>query len=827
MKDYKETTQKLYPVPANVQELIPVYQIARDGVFQLEKKTKGAEVLFDKAYLFLDTNFAAMDEFEKEDFLKLYCPVLNAMNVSFKLVVMNNNQNMDKIRSDIFIRNRDGQFAELVHAMNQHIQDVMQEGHAGIEQIRLLVITCRRKTVEQARDYFASVESGIDVSFKRMRSGLIPLDAKERLRYLHAFYNLGCESRFEFDFERALRRKTDWKDLIAPRTVKHWQNEYGDFDGMTVQIDNRFVRALYAPTMPNSINTDIIHHLMSGSYHIIITQDIAPIPQDVTRKRLMDLYMQTGRAIEKQQEARNKAMQWSSPISYDKQKELDELTEYMDIINENDEKMFYLGLYAVITADSRTELDNAVVAFCAAAAADGFQFEPAYWKQLEVVNTALPVGCRFVEHMYPLFTQPLAAITPFITHELCEKDGIFYGINQISKNVLVGNRKNLMNGNGFILGSTGAGKGFETKNELVQVDLRYPKDDIIVIDPQNEYRGVAEYLGGQFVDFGAEAGQHINPLDTDTLEYMESKKTFLQDKSELLLSIFSQILDGGISAQDKSLLIRCLTEVYRGLPEPGKGKITYTPPILSDLLQTLVGQREERAQELALALELFTSGGLDMFDYQTNINIKNRFVVFGIANLGKEQSAVGMIVMLESIRSRIAFNAKRGKATWLFVDEFHNLTGNEYSAIFFEKIWKEVRKLGGLCTAITQNISDLLTSKTVETMLMNSEYINLLSQKPREMEILRDVIGVTDHLLQYVYNAPNGCGLLKFGDRYIPKDNRLPKESLMYQLYNTNFHEIQKQKKKKKTIRKETQRLPELVKQVISSDPTEGERIYP
>lgn len=827
MKDYKELSQKLFQTPSRVQELIPIYKISKDGVFQLENKQ--GEVLFDKAYLFLDTNFATMDDFEQEEFLKIYCSTLNSMNVSYKIVVMNNNQNMDKIREELFCRNEDGRFGTLVESLNKHIKESMQQGHFGIEQVRIFVVTCRRSNAEQARDYFRSIESGLAVNFNRMKSGLVPLDATERLRYLHAFYCLGEESRFHFDFDTAIRRKADWRDIIAPRVVKHYQNEYGDLDGITVQIDGRFIRALYAPVMPNSINTDVIQRLTSGAYHVILTQDVAPVPQDAARKRLMELYMQTGRAIEKQQEARNKAMQWSSPISYDKQKEQEELTEYMDILNENDEKMFYLGFYAVISADSKAELDNAVVAFCSAAEGEGFKFEPAYWEQLDVINTALPVGCRFVNMMYPLFTQPLAAITPFIVHELCEKEGIFYGINQISKNTLAGCRKNLMNCNGFILGSTGAGKGFETKNELVQVFLRYPEDDIICIDPQNEYRGITAYFDGQFVDFGAEAEQYINPLDTDTLEYMESKKAFLQDKSELMLGIFSQITAGGIEPQDKSLLIRCLSQVYADLPEPGKRNKRYSPPTLTEFHEVLKRQPEARSRELALSLELFTTGALDMFAKQSNVNIKNRFVTYGIANLGKEQSAIGMIVMLESIRSRIALNFRRGRATWLFIDEFHNLAGNEYSATFLEKIWKEVRKMGGVCTAITQNIADLLVSKVIETMLMNSEYVNLLSQKPKEMGLLQDVLGISDNLLQYICNTESGCGLLKFGTRYIPKDNRIPKDSEMYRLFNTNFHEIQRQKKKarEKAARAELGRLPEQVRSVAREHPTGTETIYP
>lgn len=791
MKDYREQTEKLYPVPKSVQELIPIYKIAKDGVFQLENKPQKAEKLFDKAYLFLDTNFATMDDGEKDGFLKRYCLTLNSLNVSFKIVIMNNNRNMEQVRRDVFIQNTETAFGGLVRSFNEHIEQCMMKGQAGIEQVRIFILTCKRQSAEQARDYFRSIEANLEVNFNRMQSGLIPLDAEGRLRYLHAFYRMGQEDEFKFDFDSAIRRGADWRDMISPLTMRHYQDEYGSFDGITLQMDERYVRTLYLPQFPNSINPEIVGKLTAGKYNVMITVDVAAIPQEVTRKRLTELYMQNGRIIEKQQEARNKAQAWSSDITYERRRERDELESYLDILNENDEKMYYVGVYAVLSAGNKTELENNVVSFCSMAEGEGFLFKPAMLEQIEALNTALPVGARFCSVMQPLFTQPLCAVTPFVVHELYEPGGLFYGVNQVSKNVLIGDRKKLKNGNGFILGVTGGGKGMDAKTEMMQVFLN-TEDDIITIDPQNEYRDIAAYLNGQFIEFGSGSGHYINPLADDTREYMDSARAFLMDKTELMLGIFSQITENEITAQDKSIIGRCVREIYSG--EKRRGKIS---PTLIDFYNVMRQQPELQAQQIALALELFVSGSLDMFAQQTNVNTKNRFVVYGIADLGKEQSGVGMLVMLESIRSRIAANAKKGRATWLYIDEFHNLAGNQFSAQYLEKIWKEVRKLGGLCTAITQNIADLMVTKVVETMLCNSEFLSLLNQSEIEIDILSRVLGISDNLLSYVRNAEQGCGLLKFGDKYIPKDARLPKSSEMYKLFNTNFHEIQKMRKTK------------------------------
>ncbi len=824
MADFKVKTEKDYKTPEYVQQIIPIYQISEDGIFQLENKTDGAKKQYDRAYLFEDANFATMDDYEKEDFLKLYCGMLNSLNVSFKICVMNNNRDMDQVRRNIFIRCREKRFKELTDSLNSHIEDSLVKGRAGIDQARLFIISCQRENMGQARDYFHSIESNLALCFSRMKSALIPLNANERLRYLFAFYRMGEESEYDFDFKEPLCR-FDWKSHICPMLIRECQDEYGKFDGLTMQVDGRYVRVLYLPKFPNTIGTSVIQKLMGGSQHVILTIDAAAIPQEVTRKRMDELYLQNSRAIEKQQEARNNARAWSSDITYERRREKEELESYMDILNENDEKMFYVGVYAILTADSMTGLENDVVAFCQTAESEGFVFQPTRWLQIDAINTALPTGARFcTDGLRPLFTQPLCAMTPFVVHELYHPGGLFYGVNQVSKNVLIGDRKHLKNGNGFVLGTTGSGKSMYVKIEIVEAFLRL-KDDIIIIDPQQEYKAVTQYLGGEYVEFGSGAGNYVNPLDTDTLEFMEPDR-FLVDKTQLMCSLFTQI-KGEISGQERSLIGRCVKRVYE--PVLKKRGRRATAPTLLDFYNELGEQEELLAQELKLDLEIFVNGALDMFAKPTNVNTRNRLTVYGIADLGEEQSGIGMLIMLEGIRARIARNAVKGRATWLYVDEFHNMTAHQYTANFFEKIWKEVRKLGGICTAITQNIADCLSLKTIETMLCNSEYIAFFNQSEIEMEILRNTLRISENLLEYVQNTSPGCGLLKFGGgTFIPADARIPKDSEMYRLANTNFHEIQKAKRKeKKRMGDALLDLPENVMESIRDAPTQQEMIYP
>lgn len=827
--DYLIKTVPVYKIPTSVQELIPIYRISEDGIFELENKPDGVKKQYDRAYLFEDANFSTMDDEEQESFFKQYCATLNSLNVSFKITVMNNNRDMDRVKKEVFLRCRNGRFKELVDSFNNHIEESLEKGHAGIEQARLFVISCSRESFDLARDYFRSVESGLALSFTKMNSALIPLNASERLRYLFAFYRMGEETEYRFHFAEFMKKKRDWKSYISPRVIKQCQDEYGRFDGKTVQIDGRFVRTLYLAKFPNKIDTDIIKKLMGGNWHVIFTIDVAEIPQEAVSQTLDNLYLQNSRAIEKQQEARNNAGAWSSDITYERRQEKEELEAIMDIHNNNDEKMSYAGVYAVVTAMSFSELEKDVVAFCQIAKENGFDFVPTRWCQIEAINTALPTGARFFEDgMRALLTQPLCAMVPFVVNELYHPGGIFYGINQVSKNVLIGDRKRLKNGNGFVLGVTGSGKSLFVKEEIAQVYLR-TNDDIIVIDPQNEYRAVTEYFGGQYVEFGSGAGNYINPLDIGTLEYMEKDK-FMVDKTQLMCSLFSQI-KGEITSQERSLIGRCVKHLYED-NRTGRIKRDRSPTLL-DFYEELGCQDEMLARELKLDLEIFVDGALDMFAKPTNVNIKNRLTVYGIADLGEEQNGIGMLIMLEGIRSRIAANALRGRATWLYIDEFHNMTVHQYTASFFEKIWKEVRKLGGICTAITQNIADCLALKTIETMLCNSEYIAFFNQSEIELEILSGTLRISDKLLECVEDSVPGCGLLKFGGgTYIPLDARIPKQSEMYALANTNFHEIQSQnqrqkRRNRKRMRRAMTTLPEDAKERIHDAPTPKESIYP
>lgn len=461
--------------------------------------------------------------------------------------------------------------------------------------------------------------------------------------------------------------------------------------------------------------------------------------------------------------------------------------ELLDIARENDQNLFYVGVNMVISADTKEELDSITETLRNMGNGRMCQIEPHYYQQMEALNTVLPVGNRQVSTLRTMLTRDIAALLPFNVQELNE-NGICYGINQVSHNLCIADRKNLANGNGMVFGIPGSGKSYFSKSEMLQVFLG-TEDDIIVIDPTLEYFDIAEALGSQaaIINLSTYTKNHINPLELDVWSLdLNDSQGYVRDKGEFMLGLCEQCYGDNLNSRHKSIIDRCVRKMYIDI---AKSREKYIPT-MSDFYELLTEQPEPEAQDIALALELFVNGSLNIFNNHTNVNVQARFVVYGTRDLGKELGAISTLVMLENISARIAENAKIGRATWLYIDEFHTVLDKEYSAKYLYTLWKKVRKLGGLCTGITQNIVDMLQNYTAVTMLGNSEFIALLKQANVDSQELSRVAGIPEAQLRFVNNSPSGTGIIKHGSICIPFDNRMSKEeNPIYALFNTNLHE--------------------------------------
>lgn len=462
----------------------------------------------------------------------------------------------------------------------------------------------------------------------------------------------------------------------------------------------------------------------------------------------------------------------------------------MDDVRENDQCLFFVAVTIILMGETKEELDSITETVETIGKRNSCTIEVHYLKQREALNTALPTGVRQVETMRSMLTQSLAVLMPFNVQELSDKDGIYYGINQVSKNIIVGNRKRLINGNGFVFGVPGSGKSFFSKMAMGEVFLSSPadqgKDEIIIIDPMNEYFDIAHTYHGAIINMSTYTDNYVNPLalDVESLDLTDSKG-LIREKGEFMLGLCEQCIGESLNSRQKSIIDRDVRKMYLNIVQ---SEVRWNP-IMSDFYKILMEDEAEESKDIALSLDRFINGSLNIFNHQTNVDVNNRFTVYGIRDLGPELSPIAMLVMMESIQNRIIENGKRGIATWLYIDEFHVLLNSEYSARYLQGLWKKVRKQGGFCTGLTQNLLDLLQNYTATTMLSNSEFVVLLKQANPDSAKMSEIIGVSDAQLRFVTNAQSGTGLIKCGNVVIPFDNTISKDTDLYRLYNTNLHE--------------------------------------
>lgn len=766
----------------SIQQMVPIYRIEKNGIFELEKK-KGNH-LFDKVYVFADINFSIKDEDEKEEIFDVWCKILNSQNIPFKIIIANQNRNVEKMKREMLLKKRGDKFDEFIENYNNVILNKMDEGDNGIEQVKYLVLSCEKQDYKNAKSYFQMVEASLLLNYRKLGSALIPLDAKERLRALHAFYRLGKEDEFEFEWDLEVEGKRDWRNHICGTYIKEEKDH--------LEMEDRVCCTLFLQKSAKNLDDKFLTELTSVPFNTTTTLDMIPVPSPLTWKIIEGIYMNIERTIQNQQARNNKSNSFSSEVSYKKRREKEEVEEYMDEMRSNDQKMFLLGLTVMITARNMEELRRHIDTIKNLANSYNMTFEIHTGMQMAAMQTSLPTAVRKIDTMRVLFTESLGIFMPFNVQELQHANGIYYGINQVSKNILRGDRRCLKNGNGFVFGVPGSGKSFFVKFEMGQVFIMYPEADIIVVDPQNEYFDIAKFFDGQVINMSSNTENFVNPLWMPPRKQIRDLGAFIADKSEFMFGICEQALKPeALNATHVAVIDRCIREIYQEIFTQKDKNVE--SPTMADFRKKLYAQEDpeiiSEARHLYAAMETFVEGSLNMFAHQSNVEVDNRFVVYGLRDLGDSLRAMAMLVMIENIRTKISYNEKKGRTTWVYIDEFHTLMNDGYSQRALEKLWKEVRKQGGFATGITQNIMDCLLNKRTKTMISNSEFTVLLNQSSLDQADILEVFEVSESQLEYVTNAAPGTGLTRFSDKICPTDLTIPHNNLIYGMFNTNFHE--------------------------------------
>lgn len=755
-------------IPRSVQQSIPIKRICSDGIFQVGRK-------YSRSWRFSDINYASASDEDQDSIFRAYSAALNSLptDATTKITIVNRSLNQTDFARTILMAEQGDRLDRYRREYNRLLTAKAAESNNLIQE-KYITVSIPERKIEEARSWFRRVDGALSKSFGKLDSTAKAVSCMDRLRLFHDFFRPGEEGRFHFDPAQAMRFGVDFRDAICPGGFAFYDDyfEMGDKVGRVL-----FLRDFGAYGLD-----DMVAELSAIPRSLMLSIDILPVPTAEAAKEIQNLILGVETDIARWQQRQNARNNFTATIPYELEQQRAETKEFLDDLTTRDQRMIFVNVTLVHVADTMEQLKADTASLLSIGQEKYTGFSILRYQQEDGLNTALPYGLRRIKSMRTLTTESAAVFTPFRAQDLQEPGGLYYGVNAVTHNLILCNRKNLLNGGGFIVGLSGAGKSMLAKNELTGVVLEPDNnDDILVVDPDGEYAPLIEALGGTVLKISAGSPNHINAMDINADYAGEDDPILL--KIEFIMSLCEQIMGSGkLGAQERSILGRCVNEVYQGYLQRG---FTGEPPTLKDLYAVLLAQPDPEARSLALALELFATGSLNIFAHQTNIDLSSRILCFDILDLGKQLRPVGMLVMLDAIVNRVTANRQKRKRTWILIDEIRLFFGNEYSANFLERSWLNFRKYGGLPTGLIQNAEKCLNSETARFLFGNSEFLIILKQSPADMKMLVPLLGISETQANYIKNAEAGCGLIRYGNAMIPFRNELPADTELYRLMTT------------------------------------------
>ena len=752
-----------YRIPRKVQDLIPIDCIWKDGIFRSGNK-------YSKVYRFTDINYQVASQDDKKLMFFDYSAILNGMDTGATHQITKNIHLMSRWDfEESVLMPMKGDEQDKYRQENNDILLGQTVGNNGVTHERYYTISVTKKNIQEARLYFARIGAEVSARFAALGSRCSEVSTEERLRILHNFFRPAESDMFHFDMSNFMRRGHDFRDYICPDYVE----KHGDY----LKLGDRYARVLYLKDLASFVKDDMIDELTSLNKDMMLSIDIAPIPTDEAVREVENRLLGVETNITNWQRRQNKNNNFSAVIPYDMELQRKEAKEFLDDLTTRDQRMMLVIITMVITADTKEELDNETEALKTIAQNRMCQVATLNYQQIDGLKTVLPIGVRKINAFRTLTTESLAVFMPFKVQEIQDKGGMYYGQNAISNNLILCNKANLLNQSSMLLGVPGAGKSFLTKQQISNI-LLSTDDEILICDPENEYGALVTALCPDSTVISLEAGgkDKLNAMYMVD-GYGESDPIVV--KSQFIMSLIEQIDKNGVGPQHKSIIDRCVAAIYKEAKDVGY------MPTLSTLRLKLLEQPEPQAKDIALALELFTTGSLDIFGHGSNVDLEKRVTVFNIRGLGTQLKPTGLLVITDTMLNRVTLNWKRGKRTHVFIDEFHVVFENEFSAAFFNSAWRQFRKRNAYPTAITQNVEYLLDSVQASTMLSNSEFIVMLNQAASDREKLGKLLNISNEQMSFITNAEAGCGLIKYGSALVPFVNRFPKNTKLYELMTT------------------------------------------
>jgi len=818
-KSAKELKKKAKPlkIPKSAQQTIPYIAVyEEDGIIETKPGT------FTKSYKLGDVNYQIARQEEQEDMFFHYGEFLNSLdaNIQAQITFSQHNINMTDFEKETLLPLKSDNLDDLRTEQNTILKKKIQEGKNNLIIEKFLTLSVDTDSLENAQITFSRLDTEVATNIGKIGgASATPLSTVKRLEILHDIYNqdaLGlfgnnmvrigekkvdgqyvpvydfAPEKFSFDIMRRMGLTT--KDMIAPDGFV-FKNDYG-------MTGNKYFRALYIKTLPTFLGDSVLSQLTTTDCNMLTSIILEPVETDKALKQARNQITNINTSMVDLQKKASKSGYSTELISPELKDAAEEANALLKDLTSKNQKLFMMTLVIVHFADTKEQLDADTQTIKSIGRRMVLNVLPLQYQQERGLASALPLCHNQLYIKRSLTTESAAVFMPFVNQELNEPNGMYYGINAVSHNLIRFNRRKLKNGNGFILGTPGSGKSMSAKFEMLSV-LLSTDDVVIVIDPEGEYYPMAEMLSGEVVRIAPGSEVHINPFDINLTNH-DSTDDPLANKSDFIVSLCENTIGGniGLSPAQRSIIDRCVHKVY----EPYLNSFDYaTGKYNSDLLPTLKdfynSLRDEHgwdALNLADSLEIYAVGSQDVFAYQTNVEYSERFVVYDIKDIGQTMTAMGLLVVLDNVWNRIVEGRNKGKNVWIFIDEIYLLFKNPSSAEYLRNLYKRARKYGAIPTGITQNVSDILESDIARTMITNSEHIMMLNQGQQDCAQLMKLLGISPSQANYITKSSPGEGLIFNGSVIVPFINKLPKDTKMYEAMTTKLSEVKAREDKKR-----------------------------
>ena len=766
----------------SAQDSIPYRHIFPDGICHVGDK------LYTKTLQFGDINYQIAQNEDKTAIFESWCDFLNYFDstIKFQLTFLNTTANTKDYEKSVFIAPQADDFDSIRTEYTEMLHSQLSRGNNGLVKTKYLTFGIEADSIRIAKPRLERIENDLWNAFKRLGVQLTSLDGKQRLKLIHNILRMNGNDPFSFEWNWLAPSGLSTKDFIAPSSFEF--KEKGTF-----RTGGKYGAVSFLQILAPELNDRVLSDFLEMESNLIVTMHIQSVDQmkaiKTIKRKITDLDRMK---IEEQKKAVRSGYDMDI-IPSDLATYGGEAKKLLADLQSRNERMFLITFLVTNTADSKKELDNILLQASGIANKHNCTLIRLDYQQEQGFMTSLPLGKAFVPIQRSLTTSSTAIFIPFTTQELFQSDSeaLYYGLNALSSNLIMVDRKQLKNPNGLILGTPGSGKSFAAKREITNVFL-ITTDDIIVCDPEGEYFSLVQRLKGQVIKISPTSSQYINPMDIN-LNYSEDDSP-LALKSDFILSLCELIVGGkeGLTPVEKSIIDRCVTLVYAeyladcktgSVPDPAK------MPILGDLYDALGRQEEKEAKHIRSALEIYVTGSLSVFNHRTNVDITNRIVCYDIKELGKQLKKLGMLIVQDQVWNRVTINRAEKRSTRYYMDEFHLLLKEEQTAAYSVEIWKRFRKWGGIPTAITQNIKDLLSSREVENIFENSDFVYMLNQAAGDRQILAKQLNISPHQLSYVTGSGVGEGLLFYGNVILPFVDKFPKNTELYSIMTTKLDE--------------------------------------